>query len=70
MYGNHWTQVKPYHDVVMSYDFISCRSVRRFLVLTDMEVLLVEPGKHRLGCGVVHFIGFLQVHVCLLTLLL
>jgi len=33
-------------------------------VLTDMEVLLVEPGKHRLGCGVVHFIGFLQVWCC------
>ena len=30
-------------------------------MLTDMEILLVEPGRHHLGCGVVHFIGFLQV---------
>lgn len=37
--------------------------MRRFLVLTDIELLLVEPGKHRLGCGVVHFIGFIQVGV-------
>jgi len=35
-----------------------------------MEMLLVEPGKHRLGCGVVHFIGFLQVLVCVIDLLL
>ena len=44
----------------------SYRSTRRFLVLTDAEVLLVEPGRHHLGCGVVNFIGFLQVGVVLI----
>lgn len=43
----------------------SYRSTRRFLVLTDVEVLLVEPGRHHLGCGVINFIGFLQVGVAL-----
>ena len=41
------------------------RSTRRFLVLTDAEILLVEPGRHHLGCGVVNFIGFLQVGITL-----
>lgn len=38
------------------------------MVVTETEFLLVDPDKTKLGWGVVHFIGFLQVITNLTTL--
>ena len=52
---------------VANYDLVSCKvtvgetTTEHFMVFTETEFLLVNPHKSRLGCGVVHFISFLQV---------
>ena len=37
------------------------KTTHHFMVFNDTEFLLVDPHKTKMGCGVVHFIAFLQV---------
>lgn len=42
------------------------------MLVTDTELMLVNPDMNRLGCGIVKFVAFLQVgwasdNLCLLT---
>ncbi len=50
------------HDLVLCK--VSCGEEEveeHFMVVTQLEFLLVDPHKTKLGHGVVHFIAFLQV---------
>ena len=39
------------------------KTTQHFLVFKEIELILVDPHKSQLGCGVVHFIAFLQVRL-------
>ncbi|KAM7542081.1 hypothetical protein Aperf_G00000002931 [Anoplocephala perfoliata] len=36
------------------------RSEKRYLIISDVQIILVEPGPHKIGWGIVTFSGFLQ----------
>ena len=54
------------HDLVMCKVASGEMEEEHFMMVTDLEFLLVDPHKSKLGIGVVHFIAFLQVcRICL-----
>jgi hypothetical protein len=42
-------------------DFLNSRSNKRFLVVSPLQLILVEPDTSNLGWGIVRFVAFLQV---------
>lgn len=46
---------------ISSVPLLSPQRVRRFLVISTHQLVLVEPDSRKLGWGVARFVGLLQV---------